>query len=428
ASRFFFKRKLELSAQGETGLGSSESIDFPDRYTLGASYALTDHARLMAAQEFTEGSSFDTTTTRVGFQVVPWKGARLDSTLNQSQMSEYGPRTFGQFGLTQAVLLNKHWGLDFSTDTSRTFREGGQAPILNPNHPVAPGGTVGALAATEDYFAVSAGATYRQDVWSWNGRAEARFSESSDSHGLTSSFLRQARDGVAFATTGQLLTTETAAGTEGLLARLDLSWAWRPLGVQWSILDRLEFRFEEIENGTGNLGDELFGHDSLNARSASTRRIINNFALNRVSREWEQSDREGNLFRCYERNQWSLYYGAKYALDTFDGEDYSGYTDLLGVEVRHDLMPWLDIGLQASTLSVYSTGTRSYSLGPMIGVSPVKNGWVTLGYNHKGFRDSDFDAARYTGQGVYLQLRFKFDQDTFRRSAATDAANGNGTP
>ncbi|MDP2229094.1 MAG: OmpA family protein, partial [Moraxellaceae bacterium] len=110
ANRYFFNRKLELSAQGETSLGtSSESVDFPDRYTLGAGYMINDHVRMLAAQEFTEGSSFDTTTSRVGFQVVPWKGARLDSTLNQSQMSEYGPRTFGQFGLTQAVLLNSRW-------------------------------------------------------------------------------------------------------------------------------------------------------------------------------------------------------------------------------------------------------------------------------------------------------------------------------
>jgi len=196
--------------------------------------------------------------------------------------------------------------------------------------------------------------------------------------------------------------------------------------VHWSVLDRLEFRYEEVENGTGNLGDELFGHNSLNASNASSRRIINNLALNRVSREWDQSDREGNLFRRYERNQWSLYYGAKYALDTFDGEDYSGFTDLIGLEVRHDVRPWLDVGLQASTLSVWSTGTRSYSVGPMIGVSPVKNGWVTLGYNHKGFTDSDFDAARYTGQGVYLQLRFKFDQDTFRRGEVARDNNNQG--
>jgi len=29
-----------------------------------------------------------------------------------------------------------------------------------------------------------------------------------------------------------------------------------------------------------------------------------------------------------------------------------------------------------------------------------------------GFRDADFDAARYTAQGPWLKLRFKFDQES----------------
>ncbi|MDP2226201.1 MAG: hypothetical protein Q8J78_01815, partial [Moraxellaceae bacterium] len=308
--------------------------------------------------------------------------------------------------------------LDFSEDSSRTYKEGGQTgPVINPNYPIAPGGTAGSLTLNEDYYAFSSGATYRQDVWSWNGRAETRNSETDNRYGFTSNFLRQARDGVAFATSAQAFVSELDTGTEGLLAKLDLSWAWRPLGVNWSILDRLEFRFEEVENGSGIVGSGLFGQNGLTALNASTRRVINNFALNRVSREWTQQDREGNLFRRYERNQWSLYYGAKYALDTFDGDEYSGFTDLIGVEVRHDIRPWLDIGIQASSLNGWSTGTHAYSIGPMIGVSPVKNGWITLGYNHKGFTDSDFDAARYTASGPYLQLRFKFDQNSFRRGA-----------
>lgn len=416
ANRFFLNHKLELTAQAESALGgSSNSIDFPNRYLLGAGYAINDHARLLAGQEFTDGGAFDTSTSRVGFQVMPWKGARLDSTLNQSQMSEYGPRTFGQLGLTQAVLLGERWGLDFSADTSQTFNESGQAPVLNQAHPVAPGGTLSAAGTTEDFRAFSAGATYRQDIWTWNGRAETRYGETTDRYGFTSNFLRQARDGVAFATSAQIFRTEQATAAKGLLASLDLSWAWRPLGVHWSVLDRLEFRFEDVENGTGIAGGGLFGQNSLTALNASTRRIINNLAVNRVSREWDQKDREGNLFRRYERNQWSLYYGAKYAQDTFDGDDYSGFTDLMGLEVRHDIRSWLDVGLQASALNSWTTGSHAYSFGPTIGASPVTNGWITLGYNFRGFTDRDFDAARYTGQGPYLQLRFKFDQNSFRR-------------
>lgn len=426
ANRFFFNRKLELSAQAESALGGNrDSSDYPNRYLLGAGYALSDSVRLLAGQELTDGAAFDTSTTRAGLQVSPWKGARLDSTLNQTQMSEYGPRTFGQFGLTQALLLNERWGLDISVDSSQTLRESDKpAPVLNPSYPVAPGGSLTGPGLTEDFIAISTGATYRTPLWSWNGRFEDRNGESSDRYGLVSNFLRQAQAGVAFASSAELFRSRQDAGGEGWLASVDLSWAWRPLGAQWSLLDRLELRYEQSENGSTATG--LFGNNSLTG-TASTRRLINNFALNRVSREWSEADRQGNLFRRHERNQWSLYYGAKYVMDSFDGEDYSGFTDLVGLEVRHDVKHWLDVGLQASTLNSWSQGTHAYSFGPMVGVSPVTNGWVTLGWNMRGFSDSDFDAARYTAQGPYLQLRFKFDQNTrlrdFEKASATREEN-----
>jgi hypothetical protein len=229
---------------------------------------------------------------------------------------------------------------------------------------------------------------------------------------------------VAFATSFQAFHTAEVSGSTGNLGTLDLSWAWRPLGTQFSILDRLEFKYEDVSNGS-----QLFGFDGLSAADARSRRIINNFALNHVSREWTGQDVTGNLFQRYERTQWSLYYGAKYALNTFDGTDYAGYTDMLGLEVRHDIKTWLDIGLQASTLNSWSTGTRAYSFGPQIGASPVKNGWVTLGWNLRGFTDRDFDAARYSAQGPYLQLRFKFDQNSFgARSRTETAATSTGSP
>ncbi|MCC2637430.1 MAG: conserved repeat domain [Moraxellaceae bacterium] len=429
ANRYFLNQKLELSAQAESALGgNSASVDYPERYLAGASYALTPKVRLLAGQEFTDGDTFDTSTTRVGFQATPWQGATLDSTVNQSQMSEYGPRTFGLFGLSQGIMLNEHWSADLSVDSSQTLGESGRRPVVvNPAYPVAPGGSLAGPGLTEDFVAVSTGATYRAPLWSWNGRAEDRNGETSDRYGLVSNFLRQAQAGVAFGSSAQLFRSEQSTGSDGWLGSLDLSWAWRPLGVQWSVLDRLEVRYEEIDNGTGITGSGLFGNNSLVARNASSRRIINNFALNRVSREWTQADREGNLFRRYERNQWSLYYGAKYALDSFDGVEYDGYTDLLGFEVRHDLRPWLDIGLQASSLNAWEQGAHAYSFGPMVGASPVTNGWITLGWNLRGFSDSDFDAARYTAQGPYLQLRFKFDQNTrlrdFEKSPRASATN-----
>ena len=54
----------------------------------------------------------------------------------------------------------------------------------------------------------------------------------------------------------------------------------------------------------------------------------------------------------------------------------------------------------------------SYSWGPSIGVSPIDNVWVSAGYNFQGFKDDDFEAAEYSREGVYLQMRIKFDQNT----------------
>lgn len=424
ANRWFMKRKLELSAQAE--VGASDSADYPNRFVLGGNYAFTDHVKLLAGQEFTDGSDLRTSNTRVGMQVVPWRGARLDSTLNQSQMSEYGPRTFAQFGLSQTLQLDQQWGLDFGMDSSQSLGNPATTPEVKngtaTNNQLGFSGssalglnsTSRVTALTEDYLALTAGATYRTGIWSWTGRAEYRDGETEDRYGFTSNFLRQAREGVAFATGAQMFHTE-AATSSGNLVTLDLSWAFRPLGTQWSILDRLEFKYEDAQNTAALAAPPpggLFGFDSLVSNNAKSRRIINNFALNRVSREWTGEDRTGNLFRRYERNQWSLYYGSKYALDTFDGINYSGYTDMIAGEVRHDLRPWLDIGLQASTLNSWSTHTRTYSFGPQVGVSPVRNGWVTLGWNLRGFTDRDFDAARYSAQGPYLQLRLKFDQNT----------------
>lgn len=408
ASRWFLDRRFEVSAQAE--VGEAESSDYPNRLALNGSYKLNNAVSLIAGQEFADGSEQTSARTRAGLQVEPWAGARLNSTLNQNRISEYGPRTFAQFGLAQNILINQQWSVDFNIDSSQSVDEKERTPEINNSSSTSNLlglNTSTVTEDTDDYIALSAGATYRTELWSLANRVETRDGDTEDRYGITSNFLRQAQSGVAFASGFDAFNTDSTLAGEGSLYSLDLALAWRPLGSQWSILNRLEFKYE-----TAEASDELFGFGSLNAQDATSRRVINNLAINRVSREWNAEDRKGNLFQRYERNQWSLYYGAKYVQDTFDGIDYSGYTDMYAFEVRHDLRTYLDIGLQASVLNSWGTKTHAYSFGPQIGLSPIKNGWVTFGWNIRGFTDDDFDAARYSAQGPYLQLRFKFDQNT----------------
>jgi uncharacterized repeat protein (TIGR01451 family) len=420
ANRYFFEKKLELQAQTDLSLGgNNDSVDFPTRYQIGANYALTDDVRLLLVQEITNGAAFDSSMTRFGLQAVPWRGARLTSTLNQSHLSEYGPRTFGQLGLTQTFLVGEHWAFDLSGDSNQTFNESGTPPlVINPNHPITSGGMLNDGLLTENFFALSGGATYRTDLWSWNGRLESRNGERTDRYGIRTGFLRQAQAGIGFALSAEAFRTDQELGTQGTMANLSLSWAFRPLGQRWSLLDRLEYRTEEIQNGSGVAGSGLFGNTSLTvAGDARSRRLINNFVVNRVSDAWSEMDRQGNLFQLHQRNQWSLFYGAKYVLDRFDGVDYSGYTDLLGLEWRYDITRVVDVGLKAGMLHVWTAENYAYSWGPMIGYSPIENVWISLGYNVLGFNDRDFSAANYTAQGFYVQLRIKFDQFTRLPSA-----------
>jgi uncharacterized repeat protein (TIGR01451 family) len=415
ANQYFLNRKLEVQAQSDFSLGGgSDSLDFPTRYRIGGTYALTEGVRVLLNHEITNGRQLDSSTTRLGFDVRPWKGGRVSSTLNQARISEYGPRTYAQFGLTQSLLLGDRWSVDAGLDTSHTFnKKVSPTTALNLNQPLASGGVLGNGSLTDDYYSVSTGATYRTDIWSWNSRLEWRHGQQSNRYGLTSNVLRQTQKGVAVSGFGQYLRTTRAAGQKGTLATVGAALAYRPLGSHWAVLQKLEFRSDVLTNGVGGAGSGLFGFNSLQgAGDIKNQRIVNNLSINSVSRAWSEEDHSGNAVDLNQRTQFSVYYGSKYTFDTFDTAKLSGYTHLIGAEVRHDVTSVLDIGLQASILHNWNSRTIEYSFGPQAGISPFKNGWVTFGYNIRGFKDKDFADASYTQSGPYVTLRLKFDQQS----------------
>src|SRR5690606_30879432 len=286
--------RLELGVQADFSLGNkNESVDFPTRVQVNAAYKVNDALRLMAVQEYTDGKDRDTSTTRIGFEARPWKDATLTSTLNQSQVSEYGPRTFALMGLNQRFVVDEHWSFDVAVDSSHAFNESGDAPlVVDPSQPIQAGGIRDGGALTEDFVALSAGTSYRSELWMWNLRTEARQSDDNDRLGFTTAFMRQVRDGVAMSASAQAFSQRNADGSTGILANAQLSWAWRPLGSKWSMLDKLEFRLDELQAGTG---EGIIGQSTLAARGdARSARFINNFVLNYASGAWDGEDAAGS--------------------------------------------------------------------------------------------------------------------------------------
>jgi hypothetical protein len=379
-------QRLTLRAGQDLALnGPSEVADFPQRTSLGADWQWTVDTTLFASLEHANGTGFDADMVQLGVRTKPWERAQVSSSVNQ-QFTENGTRTFQNLGLTQGWQINDRLGFDFGVDASHTLAGAG-SDAFNTNVPPA-SGTLPAgsstLWQTGDYTAVSVASLYRSGLWSLTGRAEYRNSDLADRWSLTSGFYREAVEGRSFAALLQYLDNQSPTAGGNVSAALQLSWAWRPVESRWIVLDRLDLKDQRV---TGTL------------QPMASSRIFDNMHLN-----WLVST----------RTQMGLQLGLRYVVTSFDADRYAGSSGLLGLDLRHDLNAHFDFGVHGSAMQSFRSGVGDHSLGADVGVTFMKNAWVSLGYNLVGVTDTDFDDSHYLAQGPYLRVRVKFDQDTFK--------------
>jgi uncharacterized repeat protein (TIGR01451 family) len=400
ATQRFFGQKLEIKGETQFALGGADdSVDFPVRHTVGAAYEIRNGIRVLAEHEIAEGDKFKAHSTRFGFDVAPWTGAKLLSTLNQEAIGENGPRTFAQYGLSQSLPIGKNWTIDATLDASKTVK--GRIPtgdIINPFHPAASGGSLGQEQINGDYQSATIGGTYRADRWSWNGRLEYRTGSESDRWGVTTNVLRTLGEGKTIAAGLRMYKVKDKDGAVASFASADIAIAYRPLDSRWSLLERLELRHDRADAGISD--SNVLGVPSFADGDQTTTRVINNLAVNYRSGE----EGAGHGLEV------SFYYGAKYVRGRYADEVYDGFIDVIGTEIRKDISAHFDIGFAGSMQHAWKDDAKSFSFGPSVGASPAQNVWITAGYNISGYRDRDFEDDRYTRQGPYVTMRMKFDQ------------------
>ncbi len=411
ASQLLLNDKLELSAQSEFALGGQdESIDFPSRHRFGARYAIRPDIQIVGGYEIIDGENIDARTARIGFDIAPWAGARITASGNQQDIGEFGPRTFAAYGLSQSLRLTEKWSLDFSLDGNRTLNGFDQANVINPAQPVASGGFLASDGAiTEDFIALTSGATYRGDKWSWVSRAEYRNGDTNNRYGLTTALLRQISEGVALGAAARYFNANQEGGAQSEIFEGEISWAYRPSNSRWSILDKLEFRSDSITNAIAGNSGPIGGPALTISGDAVSRRLINSISINYSP--IADNDNAG-VDEFFERGEYSLFWGTRYVFNRFGEDDVEGWSNIIGADARFDISKNIDIGGQATVR--IGTGGRNiaYSGGPAITLSPFKNSNITLGYNIIGFKDRDFEEARYTRSGPFLTFKLKFDQNS----------------
>lgn len=381
-SYFFLNKRASVRANMEMGLGSDAEAnpDYPSRYILGMDYKVTQATKLFLEQEWTRGALQDTEATRIGFETSPWQGATMRSDLG-NEYSEAGARTYSSVGLKQGIRLSEHLSLDLGLDRRKTLREPGNTPF-NVNVPPA-SGTV-----NNDYTATSLGLTYRQDKWSATGRVEGRNADNEDKNTVLFGFYRENAQGVGFAAKYNWFGRLQADGLEESQAEAELSLVYRPADSHWNVLDKLTV----VDNERIDVSGETVG-----------RKYINNMNVNYLV------SRSGQL---------AMHWGLKEVIDSFEEGDFRGRTQTVGLEYRHDINSWWDMGLQGSVLDVDAANNQRYSYGVSTGFNVVRGVWLSIGYNKEGFEDRDFSTAGYSMAGPYIKFRMSFDHYTSRRVMA----------
>ncbi len=372
----------QLLLRANSGIELSDgagNADYPNTLTLGADYRIYEGVELFAEYEDASGTDIDATMSRLGVRATPWARAQVNSSIT-SQDTEFGPRLFSNVGLIQGFQLTEHWTMDIGLDQAETLTDPNLRQFDDARE-------LAAGSFNEDFRSLFVGATYTAELWSANSRIEFRDSDSEERRSLLSGWYREPSMGHGLSAGLNVFTSENIDGSSATAADLKFGWAWRKAESRWSFLNRTDLIIEDIE---------------LLTQRQESRRIVNNFNANR---------------RVSARTQLSLQYAFKIVKTMFDNQEFSGYTDLVGLDFRRGFKNKWDWGAHTSVYHSWESDIVDYGFGLDVGYNVMDNMWISVGYNFAGFHDSDFAAARYTAEGPFLQISVKTDQHTLKQIA-----------
>lgn len=359
----------------EQPLGGADEVSAqPRRTTLGVDKTIGQRATASIRHEIVESGSDGTSqNTTFGLTATPWAGGSVTAA-SDLLTNDSGRRLGATVGLDQQVRLSQNWSASAGVRNRRVLDAETEFVEVTPDAAISP------FEVNEDFMSAYVGAAYRTEIMSGSARLEARNASDGDTWTASAGIARELSEELSIAGAARGYFRETDE-TPNATSRVDvrLGGAWRPRSEDIIVFDRLDISHEKNALGEGES------------------KIVNNAAANvMLSDRW----------------QLTANYGVKRVSTELADTKLKTTSHLLGAETRFDITDKIDLGLTGSVLTTSGTDNLQYSYGPSIGIAPVKNVWISAGYNFEGFKDDDFEAAEYTRDGVYLKLRIKFDQNT----------------
>lgn len=252
----------------------------------------------------------------------------------------------------------------------------------------------------EDSSAVTLGADYTAATdWKASGQLQWQTSKTSSSWLLTGALANKLDDSWTLLNRGlysqQVNLGAAGGGRELITAQSGV--AYRPVETDvWNALGRIEYK----KDADSTLGPGLNRDESG---------LIFSTHLNvQPVRHWTASAR----------------YAAKWGSDKSNGISSRSFTQLIGGRSTWDLTQRWDVSLQAYRL--WGNGAAETAAGVEVGYLAWNNMWVSVGYNFKGFKAADMVGEAYTQRGLYLRMRFKFDENLLNPTAL-DSSSATGT-
>jgi opacity protein-like surface antigen len=186
-------------------------------------------------------------------------------------------------------------------------------------------------------------------------------------------------------------TNNHGAKVNGWQDRFQLGLAYRPVEHNnFDALGKLEYKVEHDINGESEYRKAMVGAAQVNYHPSRPWWLSGRIAGKSVNEQFPIS--EGGVM-----------------------DSYKAY--LVSGRVIYDITEKIDLGLNASLMSGKALNQDGRSvqkgLGLEVGYAMTSNVWTSLGYNFTGYTDKDL-SSDYTARGVYLRLRYKFDQDLFQ--------------
>lgn len=352
-----------LNSQIEQNQNSNNVI--PSKYKVNFEYDINDKVTFSADKEYIKYKDFDFDLNKAGVKINAWTGGKIQLYTGITNNDE--SNSFYQAGINQNLKFN-NWNVDGSF-VKQEWAKDLQSKIVIPS---------GSLINFDSFNVFQLGATYRNDPFVYQGRAEYRNGDKENKELIRNDIFKKIDNEYAVSVGHEYQhLTQEANDTE--LNNLKFGFSYRDTKNIDTIFSRLDY-----SNGTIN-------------NQANEKLIFNTHYNYKPNLKWEVTN----------------HIGTKYNITTFEQDEYSGFSVVFNSGIRYYVNDKLDLGIGGLYAKSFNSNVESKGITTSIGYSFAKNTWVSLNYQKLNNYDNNFNFNEEYIDGFYIKFRLKFDEESF---------------